>query len=318
MEEERKLIEAFVRYEKVRGTRSLRKIPYELAVLFSYLEEEGLRLNDFRYQDAVRFQGHLCTLKDENGSLHYASNTIFAIVFTSRCFFEFLKKEGRIITNPFYGLKPIKVRRKIPEGIPVEKKTHEFLTALRTFWKSGGTREKRYNYRVHVIAELMYSSGLRLSEAAALEEKDIDFEGRTIRVRDGKGGKERTAYLTEYACRVLRLYIENMREFVLPKKGTPWLFGVKSGRDLDRALNSRLKKAAEKCGISGFTSHKFRHTLGFHLLRRGCDMRFIQIILGHENMNTTSIYTQVEKGDLKKELDTYHPRRFRRTADGEP
>lgn len=72
MEEERKLIEAFVRYEKVRGTRSLRKIPYELAVLFSYLDEKGLSLDDFRYQDAVRFQGHLCTLKDENGSLHYA------------------------------------------------------------------------------------------------------------------------------------------------------------------------------------------------------------------------------------------------------
>ena len=304
------LTEEFVRYEKIRGTRSLRKIPYELKAFYSFMDEEGLEIERLKYQDCVRFQTYLSTLPGQDGCPHYATSTVSSIFNTTKCLYEFLKMKKRIITNPFYGVKPVKVVYKIPQGIPTEKKMDSFLSDLRTFWKAERIKERRFNYRTHVIAELLYSSGLRLSELASLKETDIDFEGHLINVKNGKGGKERTAYLTEYAVRVLKIYITEMRDFIV-KNESENLFGVKSGRHLDRALNSRLRKAALKNNIPDFTSHKFRHTIGFHLLRRGCDMRFIQIILGHESMSSTSIYTHVDKKDLKKELDTFHPRKWK-------
>ena len=88
------------------------------------------------------------------------------------------------------------------------------------------------------------------------------------------------------------------------------IFGTKSGKTIEGAVNRILKKEAEICGIGKFTSHGFRHSLGYHLLRRGCDMRYIQLILGHDDMNSTVLYTRVSKGDLKSELDKYHPRRI--------
>jgi len=91
------------------------------------------------------------------------------------------------------------------------------------------------------------------------------------------------------------------------------VFGVKDGKNLEAFLNSYLKETGEKSGIGKFTSHNFRHCLGFHLLRRGCDMRYIQLILGHDDLKSTTIYTKVDKNDLKNELDRFHPRRFGKT-----
>jgi integrase/recombinase XerD len=158
----------------------------------------------------------------------------------------------------------------------------------------------------------MYATGLRLSEVAGLRVNDIRLDEKTVQVKNGKGGKERTAYLTAYASRVLGIYIDNMRRYVNKNKRSKNLFGIAGGRNLDSVLNKWLKELGSECGIERFTSHIFRHALGFHLLRRGCDMRYIQLILGHENIGTTSIYTKVEKSDLRRELDTYHPRQFKR------
>jgi integrase/recombinase XerD len=151
------------------------------------------------------------------------------------------------------------------------------------------------------MVELLYSTGLRLAELAALEVADIDWEAGTLMVRQGKGGATRLAWLNEYTQRVLAIYMKELRPALL-HADTDLLFGVNGARALDKTINAPLKK------IFGITSHSLRHCLGTHLLARGCDLRLIQLILGHEDLGSTSLYTRVSKEDLRQQLDAHHPR----------
>jgi site-specific recombinase XerD len=310
----KKLLKDFIEYERNQGKRSLRKLPYVLAPFFTWLDGAGFDLSDLNYQKANEYQTHLSTLKNDNGSLHYGGSTVYDMVNIAGRLYAYLLAVCKVYVNPFIGLKRVKQEVRLPRDIPTESKMDELLKSLREFWKEPFLRDRRNVYKTHVIAELMYASGLRIAEVANLKPADIDFEKNIIRVRAGKGGKDRTAYLNEYAGKVLKMYVEAMREAAnWANNGS--LFGVKSGRILDSSLNGRLIECGRKCGIARFTSHNFRHAIGFHLLRRGCDMRYIQIILGHEDLNSTTIYTKVVKEDLRNELDSCHPRTFGRSPE---
>ncbi|MBN2900148.1 MAG: tyrosine-type recombinase/integrase, partial [Clostridia bacterium] len=109
------------------------------------------------------------------------------------------------------------------------------------------------------------------------------------------------------------IYVEEMKDLVLEKPGRPdYLFGVKA-TTLVISLGKSLKEVSEKLGLPVTTSHGFRHAVGYHFLRAGCDIRFIQEILGHEHITSTEIYTKVDKKDLKKVLDKYHPRNWKKS-----
>jgi site-specific recombinase XerD len=304
-----KLLKDFIEYEKNQGQRSLRKIPYVLGPFFAWLDMTGYEFADINYQKANEYQTHISTLKNEDGTVHYGGSSVYGMVYLSGRLYAYLKTIGKVYVNPFIGIKRVKQEVRLPRNIPNEQKMDELLASLRDFRKERFLWDRRNVYKTHVIAELLYASGLRISEVASLREEDIDFERNIIRVKNGKGGKDRTAYLNDYAARVLKLFACNMRELVNRGKSDT-LFGVKTGRLLDSSLNRRLNEYGKKCGIGRFTSHNFRHAIGFHLLRRGCDLRYIQLILGHEELNSTTIYTKVEKGDLRNELDSCHPRRF--------
>ena len=118
------------------------------------------------------------------------------------------------------------------------------------------------------------------------------------------------AYLNEYARRLLELYVGRMRPSMFSgRRKLPTLFGVRTAALRD-SLNEALKETTAALGCSTMSSHGFRHAVGFHLLRAGCDIRFIQAILGHRRLQSTEVYTKVDKTDLKRILDNYHPRRF--------
>ena len=285
-----------------------RKIPYLLNPFFTFLEERNLIPEQLKHREAQDYQTMLATLKDSEGKPHYAASSVSDMVNCARNFCAWLKKKGKIFTNPFSGLSRIHRQEKLPRGIPKEEKMMAFLESLRSF--SGETKlwDRRALYRVHVIAELQYSTGMRISEIAGIEKEDLDFDQKTVLIRKTKNGRERKAFLNDYAVNVLKIYLGQMRETVLKKPESSYLFGCRDGRNIESGVNRRLKEKAEQAGIGRFTSHSFRHSVGFHLLRRGCDMRYIQLVLGHEDMNSTSIYTKVEKTDLKSELDRCHPR----------
>lgn len=305
------LIWEFKRYETVRGKKSVRKIPYVLRPFLVYLEKHDYELYEINYKRAQDYQTYLTTLEDADGSIHYSAMTIGELMNTVRNFYNYLKAEKLVHSNPFKNLRFIRREGKLPRHIPKEDVMDKFLNSLKCFWKEKTHSLRRNLYKIHVIAELMYATGLRLSEVAKLKVSDVDLAGGMVSVREGKGGRDRKAYLNEYACRVLRIYIEEMREYINWNKDSDHVFGVKDGRNLDPVLNRWLKKKGERAGIERFTSHTFRHAVGFHLLRRGCGLRFIQLILGHEEINSTVVYTKVDKTDLRSELDVYHPRKFK-------
>ena len=305
-----KLSYEFKRYETLQGKQSVRKLPYELKPFFIYLETKSLELEELNYKLAQEYQTYLTTLENPDGSIHYSANAVSGMMYTVKVFYEFLKTKGLVHSNPFKSIRNIKRKNKIPKNIPKENKMETFMESLRCFWKQKHLRHRRVLYKIHVIAELMYATGLRLQEVADLEIEDIDIHAKLVLVRNGKGG-ERKAFLNEYAAKVLHYYITEMREYINKNRESKKLFGVKSGKTMEDMVNDWLKAMGEQAGIKRFTSHNFRHTLGFHLLRRGCGLRYIQLILGHKDMRSTTIYAKVEKGDLRNELDTYHPRKFR-------
>ena len=218
-------------------------------------------------------------------------------------FYKTLADDGLVFQNPFHGLRHIKREQRLPRTVPTEAEMADYLARLRAFDTRPTTRERRNWYRLHVIAELLYATGMRLGELAMLRPSDFDFDAKTVSIRSGKGGVARTAYLNDYAASVVRFYITQMRDVVNHCHESDNLFGVACARNLDEALNPYFK------ALGGFTSHSFRHAVGTHLLRRGCDLRYIQIILGHDDLKSTALYTRVSKEELRDQLDSFHPRK---------
>lgn len=309
------LWDGFIIYEKERGIKNMEKKVFHLTRFFLYVNSMAVDIFELTYKGAQEFQTYLCTLENKDGTPHYATLTVESIINMVKRFYNYLKNIGKIYTNPFYRIKRIKTERKLPKNLPHEKIMNDILEKLSRFWEQKYVRDKKVYYKAHVMAELMYATGLRIGEVMKLQREDVDFDNKTITVREGKGGKDRIAYLNDYASAVLKIYANEMKEIVNRNKKSKILFGISCMSTIS-TYHKVFKRICKEYGISRFTSHSFRHTLGFHLLRRGCDMRYIQLILGHENMNTTTIYTKVEKSDLRSKLDTCHPRQFGKDRNG--
>ena len=278
---------------------------------FTFLEEKGLQINEVGIREAQDYQGWLIeTGRKDGGS--YSPKTVNSYLIAATNFFEFAKRKGNVLSNPFKEIKKMRIDKKLPKNLLKEDEMNLLLEKLSRYDEADCLKTKITQYKVHVAAELMYSSGMRISEVANLVPEDINFTKGTVTVRHGKGGRSRTAWLNDYVIEVLRLYVEQMRDMVFnewnERNGT--LFGVR-WQSFDKMVNRVLKKAAQECGVGCMTSHGFRHAVGYHLLRAGCNIRYIQEILGHKLLRNTEIYTKVDKEDLKEVLDTYHPRKWR-------
>lgn len=302
----------FMAYEKTRGIQNIPKIVTELKPYFHYLDVEGLRPEEMGVKEAEEYQTYLSALTARNGAIYYAAESVSHMVGRARRLYDYLTRRGRVYANPFLRIKRVKVERKLPHDIPAEAVLDAMLAELGRFWERDTLLERRMYYKTHVAAELMYATGLRISEILDLRPSDIDFERKIVSVRKGKGGRARKAYLNDYAASVLRLFLNEMRDLVIVNLDSDRLFGIKNKSTVTATFHRLFGRAASRVGVKRFTTHAFRHSLGFHLLRRGCDLRYIQLILGHENMNSTVIYTKVEKTDLRSVLDRCHPRTFKR------
>jgi site-specific recombinase XerD len=279
-------------------------------MFLSYANAAGIDILRLRIAEAQEFQLYLATKTKDDGKIALSKVTVSSIVDRVRRFYDYLKKRKLIHANPFNEIQKIKVVKGFPRNILNEGNMDKFLRHLKEFWKGENLFERRRLYRAHVIAELMYSTGARINEVTKLDANDIDFTRNTVLVRDSKTGKSRECILNEYASKILRIYIDDMRECVMTasrRKGNP-LFG--GNESLTIWLNGILNKESERLGMGRFTSHNFRHAVGYHLLRAGCDIRYIKEILGHEDLGTTQVYTKVDKEDLRNIIDEFHPRRI--------
>ena len=233
-------------------------------------------------------------------STPYAAKTVAQILWAIGSLYRHLVETGKIARNPFAYLDPVKLPKRIPRAIPDADELADKLDALARFWDADSIVVARTRYRTHVAAEILYATGMRIAELGALKPDDFDLVRGVVNIRDGKGGIARTCYLSEYAAHVVAYYLHHMRRAVVLRPG-PTLFGTTAGA-LGATLNRNL------VALVGLKSHAFRHALGTHLLRAGCDLRMIQLILGHRDLKTTAGYAHLSKEELRDQLDRHHPR----------
>jgi len=275
------LLEAYVRYlvaEKNLSLFTLRNYRSDLRHFARFLEEqEGVAVMDADRWMARRYLG---ALKD--GGMATASLT--RKVSTIRSFYKFLVREGKLEASPLVGLISPKRERKLPTIL--SKDDLNALIEAADEATPGGLRNR-------AILELMYASGIRLSEVVSLGLRQIDLDERTVVVR-GKGNKERMVLLGEPAEAAVRRYLAQGR----PKLATgaeEALFLNRHGQRLSgRSMQTIVKRHALKAGLAVHVwPHLLRHSFATHLLDGGAELRVVQELLGHASAQTTQIYTHV-------------------------
>ncbi len=212
-----------------------------------------------------------------------------------RSFYRFLIGRGELENNPAKNIKPPKQSRSLPETLDIDQ-----VTAIME-----NTPDSALEIRDVAMFELFYSSGLRLSELAALDIADIDLHDRQLKVRRGKGGKERLLPVGRKAVEALERWLA--KRFVSTE---PAVFISRQGHRLgQRSIQLRLDRWCRKTGIDPHVHpHMLRHSFASHLLESSQDIRAVQELLGHRNISTTQIYTHLDFQHLTKIYDQAHPR----------
>jgi integrase/recombinase XerD len=266
---------------------------FEISRFLAFLEAEKISLDSAD-------SGVLCAyLAARHSEDKIDSRTAAKAVSALRSFFRFAQDEGLVNDNPAFILENPKRRTRLPEVM--DKKTIEAL--LDTIDTSGplGCRDR-------CLFELIYSAGLRVSEAASLNIKDIDFEGGIARVR-GKGNKERIALFGPEAAVRLKEYLQSARVKLAGKANkSQALFIGRNGKRLSR--KGIWKNYAKSAALAGTSSHlhTLRHSFATGLLAGGADLRTVQELLGHADLCTTQIYTHVDTGTLRENHRRFLPR----------
>ena len=214
-------------------------------------------------------------------------------------YFNFLEKNNDINNNPMQDITGLKTPKKMPRVLSEEDVDKLLNIELKD----------AYSYRNKAMLELMYSSGLRVSELLDLRISNIDFNMNLVRVY-GKGSKERIVPMDDVATKYLYQYINLYRNTLLRNNITDLLFLNSRGGKLSRqGFFKILREIALEKGINKELSpHTIRHSFATHLLNHGADLRSIQTLLGHENIETTQIYTHVSNNYVKENYEEAHPR----------
>lgn len=266
----------------------------DLAQFSSFLISQGV--GAWKDTGPIHLRSYLSSLRGRGLS----TRSIARHAVTLRRFYRFLELEGLITENPvpaFY-LKP--GSRKLPQTLSAEDVRQ--LLAQPDASESLGVRDQ-------AMLELLYATGLRVSELISLQTQQIDFQGDFLTVK-GKGAKVRAVPFGKWAREKLLAYINPIRPKLLKGKSSAFLFTSRSGRPLTRqAFWKLIRRYALAAGIDKkVTPHTLRHCFATHLLEGGADLRSVQSMLGHADISTTQIYTHVNSLRLKEVHRRFHPR----------
>ena len=239
-------------------------------------------------------RGYLRSLQKKG----YQKSTLARRVAALHSFFRYLYSRGNFVSSSLSNLRSPKLEKKIPSFLE-EEEMEELLKVPRG--------KDFFHLRDKAILELLYATGMRITELVNLDIKDINLWEGLVKVR-GKGDKERFIPLGSYAIRALNDYLEKRRERIKTEEEA--LFINKYGKRLsDRYIREKLNEYIKKTAIIKKVSpHTLRHSFATHLLNRGADLRSIQELLGHERLSTTQIYTHITPRRLKEIYKRAHPR----------
>lgn len=297
---ERNWVYEFVRYLTVeRGYSDQTQLAYErdIADFLQFLTDSGnANYLEVDYRDVRIYLGYLTNDKK------YSRNTINRKTASLRSFYQYLLGQSVISENPFSYVHLKKQNQRLPHFF-YENEMNRLFESIQ-----GDTPLDQRN---RVLLEVLYGSGLRVSECCDLELGMVDWEHAVFRVT-GKGNKERYVPFNTSTYRALKLYCDTGRAHLMDKyqQMHTYIFVNHRGEQLtpkgiSYILNQIIKKGSLDLQIH---PHKLRHTFATHLLNNGADMRTVQELLGHENLSTTQIYTHVTKESLQKNYRQFHPR----------
>jgi integrase/recombinase XerC len=227
---------------------------------------------------------------------------------TLRSFFRYLNREQMVASNPAKSISTPKVEKTLPTTLTVDEAFRLMESPKNLSEKCPTAVMKDKRLRDRAILELLYSSGLRVSELVGLNSNQIDLDLGIVRVM-GKGRKERIVPVGIKAVESLNAYLD---ERGMAKEGDPLFVNSLGGRLTARSVGRLIKKYSRHSGIFRKVSpHSLRHTFATHLLDAGADIREIQEMLGHSSLSTTQRYTHVSMGKLMEVYDKAHPRSFK-------
>ena len=303
-------IDEFIRhlkYERNLSEHTLRNYESDLVQFYDHIappDKEGKRRNvEISSIDNLTIRDFMAGLYERNKK----KSSIHRKVAALRTFFRYLCREGILEVNPARMVASPRVERKLPNHLTIQDmirfiETPELDTVL-------GKRDR-------AILEILYASGLRVSELASLNLGDIDFENQTLRVK-GKGRKERIVPFGDHARAAIETYLSVRGELLIeasrerPERFDPLavFINYQGTRITTRSVARMIDKYVKICaGIHRLSPHALRHSFATHLLDAGADLRTIQELLGHARLSSTQVYTQVSMEKLMEVYDKAHPK----------
>ena len=285
----------------------------------NYLKlERGLSDNSIKsyYYDLVLFKNFLVANKVNDTPFNCKSETIKNYLYKSfsdkksrsqarsisaiKSFFNYLIFEGYIKDSPISNIESPKQEKKLPKVL-TEEEIKKLINSI--------DLNHDFGQRNKTIIEILYGTGIRVSELINLKLSNIFFKENIIKVI-GKGNKERFVPLGEIASNEMKIYINNRNRLKIDSKSSDILFLNRYGRGLTRSMIFKIiSDASKRIGLDKKISpHTLRHSFATHLIKNGADLRTIQMILGHESITTTEIYTHLDTLHLEEVLKKYHPR----------
>jgi integrase/recombinase XerD len=279
-----------LRVEKGLSQNTIEAYSRDLRAFLEFWSDKHLR--EFQRNKVAKYLSFL-------GEKGLSARSVHRALVALRGFFRFLLLEGHVEEDPLEDVSLPSFPKRLPNPLTLEQ-TEELLEKPDPSTPIG--------LRDSALLELMYGTGIRVSEASELRLEALQLEMGFILVR-GKGDKERIVPIGEMAREKLRRYLSEGRPPLLKDRASAFVFLNPRGRKLSRqGIWKIIKKYALLCGIKDISPHTLRHTFATHLLQRGADLRVVQILLGHADISTTQIYTSVTIEYLKEIHRRFHPR----------
>ncbi len=275
---------SYLMYEKMFSSNTVNSYVRDLEEFNSFLESEYIK--HVTYKDIRSYLAHMYNKK-------YSSRTISRKLSAIRSFYKYEVNKGVIRDNPCLLISNPKVEKKLPNYLSYNE--IETMLEVPDTFKNNSLRDK-------LIIEILYSTGIRVSELVNIKVKDIDFYNNQILIL-GKGNKERYVIFGNTLKDMLK-------EYISIKSDSEYLITNKYNKKMStRSIEEIVKKIVKIDGIKNkVTPHTIRHTFATHMLNEGADLRVVQELLGHENLKTTEVYTHVSNERLRSVYLSSHPR----------
>jgi integrase/recombinase XerD len=289
-----KRFKRFLQTEKGLSQNSVYSYTYDLKKFSEFLSKENKDILSATQDDVLKF------LRFEKNKKHNSTRTMARSLAAIRQFYNFIAINFTDIENPTSKIETPQVEKTLPDFLTL-KEVDILLKSI--------SEEDIYQLRDKAIFELLYSCGLRITEAVDLTMSDYDFENMFLKVR-GKGSKERIVPMGQEAVRLILKYVNVSRESILGERTSEYLFISKKGSKLNRKSVWRLLKGyVDSTEIKkNITPHTLRHSFATHMIENGADLRSVQELLGHMDISTTQVYTHMARKKLGEIHKKFHPK----------